>query len=87
MLANNAYRNEREELHPNEMLQAMPNEATGLLTDRAIIDTFPRYRLIKIMRSLVSLAKATAYMLTYLYVYKHVLKIFFIFTICSWVDI
>lgn len=53
MLANNAYRNEREELHPNEMLQAMPNEATGLLTDRAIIDTFPRYRLIKIMRSLL----------------------------------
>lgn len=65
MLANSAYRNEREELHPNELLQAIPNEATGLLPEREI-DTFPRYRLIKIMRSLVSLPKAAAHMLTYL---------------------
>ncbi|XP_036223992.2 neuropeptide CCHamide-2 isoform X1 [Bactrocera oleae] len=52
MLANSVYRNEREQLHPNELLQAIPNEATGLLPEREI-DTFPRYRLIKIMRSLL----------------------------------
>ncbi|CAD6993535.1 neuropeptide CCHamide-2 [Ceratitis capitata] len=52
MLANNAYRNERDELRPNELLQAMPNDATGLLAEGEI-ETLPRYRLIKFMRSLL----------------------------------
>ncbi|XP_053945351.1 neuropeptide CCHamide-2 [Anastrepha ludens] len=53
MRVNNAFRNEREELHPDEQLQVMPNEATGLLPEGEI-ETFPRYRLIKIMKSLLS---------------------------------
>ncbi|XP_017467114.1 PREDICTED: uncharacterized protein LOC108359671 [Rhagoletis zephyria] len=53
MRVNNAYRNERELLSPDELLQVMPNEATALLPEGEI-ETFPRYRLIKIMRSLLS---------------------------------